>query len=73
MTTSSWRPVWRGQTGEADTGPTSLLAEEVAEAVLPAARAVLLRDLLENSTTPGRAAAFAALTAPFLDILPGRK
>jgi hypothetical protein len=59
-----------GATGEAETGPTSLLAEEVTEAVLPAARAVLLRDLLENSTVPGRAAAFAALTAPFLDILP---
>jgi hypothetical protein len=60
-------------TGEAETGPTSLLAEDVVEAVLPAARAVFLRDLLENSTTPGRAAAFVALTAPFLDILPPSK
>jgi hypothetical protein len=60
-------------TGEAEAGPTSLLAEDVVEAVLPAARAVFLRDLLENSTTPGRAAAFAALTAPFLDILPPSK
>ena len=59
-----------GATGEAETGPASLLAEDVAEAILPAARAVFLRDLLENSTTPGRAAAFAALTASFLDILP---
>jgi hypothetical protein len=61
-----------GATGEAETGPAGLLAEDVAEAILPAARAVFLRDLLENSTTPGRAAAFATLTAPFLDILPGR-
>ena len=61
-----------GASGEAETGATSLLAEDVAEAILPAARAVFLRDLLENSGTPGRAAAFAALTAPFLDILPGK-
>lgn len=61
-----------GATGEAETGPTSLLAEDVAEAILPAARALLLRDLLESSPTPGRAAAYAALTAPFLDILPER-
>jgi hypothetical protein len=59
-------------TGVADTGPSSMLVEEVVEAILPAARAVLLRDLLEKSTTPGRAAAFAALTAPFADILPRR-
>jgi hypothetical protein len=61
-----------GATGEAETGPGSLLAEDVAEAILPAARAVFLRDHLERSITAGRAAAFAALTAPFLDILPGR-
>jgi hypothetical protein len=61
-----------GATGEAETGPGGLLAEDVAEAILPAARAVFLRDLLESSTTSGRAAAFAALTAPFRDILPGR-
>jgi hypothetical protein len=57
-------------TGEAETGPTSLLVEDVAQAVFPAARAVLLRDILETSTMPGHAAAFAALTAPFQDILP---
>jgi hypothetical protein len=57
-------------TGEVETGPRALLIEEVAEAVLPAARAVLLRKQLEKSATPGRAAAFAALTAPFLDVLP---
>ena len=57
-------------TGEADIGPASLLPEEVAEAVLPAARAVLVRDLLERSLVPGRAVAFGALTAAFLDILP---
>jgi hypothetical protein len=61
-----------GATREADSAPTSMLAEDVAEAVLPAARAVLLRELLEDSSPPGRAAAFAALTAPFLDILPGK-
>ena len=59
-------------TGVADEGPSSMLVEEVVEAILPAARAVLLRDVLEKSTTPGRAAAFAALTAPFVDILPRR-
>jgi hypothetical protein len=57
-------------TGEIETGPRALLIEEVAEAVLPAARAVLLRQELEKSTAPGRASAFAALTAPFLDVLP---
>ena len=60
-------------TGVADSGPSSMLVEEVVEAILPGARAVLLRDLLENSATPARAAAFAALTAPFVDILPGRE
>jgi hypothetical protein len=59
-------------TGVADTGPSSMLVEEVVEAILPAARAVLLRDVLEKSTTPGRAAAFAALTSSFADILPKR-
>jgi hypothetical protein len=58
-------------TGEAETGPRALLPEEVTEAVFPAARAVLLRDLLEKSDVPGRAAAFEAITASFLDILPG--
>ena len=57
-------------TGDIETGTRGLLPEEVAEAVLPAARAMLLRKELENSSTPGRAAAFAALTAPFLDVLP---
>lgn len=61
-----------GATGEAETGPTALLPEDVTEAIFPAARAVLLRDLLENSSLSGRAAAFAALTAPFLDIMPER-
>jgi hypothetical protein len=57
-------------TGETETGTTALLPEEVAEAVLPAARALLLRRHMERSNTPERVAAFAALTAPFLDILP---
>jgi hypothetical protein len=60
-------------TGVADAGPNSMLVEEVVEAILPAARAVLLRDVLEKSPTPGRAAAFAALTEPFVDILPRRE
>jgi hypothetical protein len=58
--------------GEAGSGTTALLPEEVAEAILPAARAVFLRKVLELSSMPGQAAAFAALTAPFLDILPER-
>ena len=57
-------------TGEWGSGVTALLAEEVAEAVLPAARAVFLRRRLENSPIPERAAADGALTTPFLDILP---
>jgi hypothetical protein len=60
-------------TGVADTGPSSMLVEEVVEAILPAARAVLLREVLEKSPTPGRVAAFAALTGPFVDILPRRE
>jgi hypothetical protein len=59
-------------TGEAGSGATALLPEEVAEAILPAARAVFLRRMLELSPIPGRASAYAALTAPFLDILPER-
>jgi hypothetical protein len=57
-------------TGAADPGPNALLVEEVVEAILPAARAVLLRGVLEGSTAPGRAEAFAALTGPFQEILP---
>jgi hypothetical protein len=60
-------------TGIAETGPSSMLVEEVVEAILPAARAVLMRDLLQKSPTPERAAAFAALTAPFRDLLPIRE
>jgi hypothetical protein len=60
-------------TGMAETGPGAMLAEEVVEAIMPAARAILLRDVLEKSTTPNRVAAFAALAAPFLDILPPRR
>ena len=60
-------------TGNTETGPRSMLVEEVVEAILPAARAVLMRDLLENSTAPARSAAYLALTEPFRDILPGRE
>ena len=48
-----------------------LIPEDIAEAVLPTARALLLRNALQNSGDQRRAQAFAALTAPFLDILPG--
>jgi hypothetical protein len=47
-----------------------LIPEDIFEAVFPAARAVLLRRVLENSPDPRRAQAFTALTAPFADILP---
>jgi hypothetical protein len=60
-------------TGDTEGGTRALLPEEVAEAVLPAARAMLLRKELEDSPTAGRAAAFAALTAPFVDVLPQRE
>ena len=46
-----------------------LSPEDLFEAVFPAARAVLLRKALENSSDPRRAQAFAALTAPFADLL----
>ncbi|MFL5404188.1 MAG: hypothetical protein ACJ8BF_15400 [Gemmatimonadales bacterium] len=58
-----------GITGD-DSGAGSLLPEEVAEAIFPAARAVLLRDLLQGSGLPERAEAYSALTAPFADVLP---
>ena len=57
-------------TGVAESGPRAMLIEEVVEAILPAARAVLMRDILESSSTPARSAAFVALTEPFRDILP---
>ena len=47
-----------------------LIPEDIAEAVLPTARALLLRKVLENSSDERRAQAFAALTAPYADILP---
>jgi len=47
-----------------------LIPEDIAEAVLPTARALLLRKVLENSSDHRRAQAFAALTAPFADMLP---
>lgn len=50
-----------------------LIPEDIFEAVFPAARAVLLRKVLENSPDQRKAQAFAALTAPFLDILPRRR
>ena len=57
-------------TGVAETGEGAMLVEEVVEAIMPAARAVLLREILEKSLKPEQAAAYAALTAPFVDILP---
>jgi hypothetical protein len=47
-----------------------LIPEDMAEAILPTARALLLRKLLENSSDQKRAHAFTALTKPFADILP---
>ena len=46
------------------------IPEDIAEAVLPTARALLLRKVLESSRDRRGAEAFAALTAPFADILP---
>ena len=46
-----------------------LIPEDIAEAVLPTARALLLRTVLENSGDQRRAQAFTALTAPYADIL----
>jgi hypothetical protein len=46
-----------------------LIPEDILDAVLPAARALLLRNLLEKSSDAERAQAFAALTAPFADLL----
>jgi hypothetical protein len=46
-----------------------LIPEDIAEAVLPTARALLFRKVLENSSDERRAQAFAALTAPYADIL----
>jgi MoxR-like ATPase len=50
-----------------------LIPEDIFEAVFPAARALLLRSILENSSDTRRAQAFAALIAPFADIVPGRR
>ena len=55
----------------ADLSPDTV-AEEVAEAIMPAARALLLREVLEEPGNPRRAAAFSVLTEPFQDILPRR-
>jgi hypothetical protein len=48
------------------------IPEDIAEAVLPTARALLFRKVLENSTDQRLTQAFASLTAPFADILPSR-
>jgi hypothetical protein len=58
-----------GATGEADTGARAMRAEEVAEAIFPAARAVMLREQMEKSPLSERAQAYVALTAPFWDLL----
>ena len=47
-----------------------LIPEDLFEAVFPAGRALLLRRQLENSPDQRQCQAFAALTAPFADILP---
>lgn len=49
-----------------------LRPEDIAEAVLPAARALMLRDMLETALPDGRRQrAFRALLEPFADVLPG--
>jgi hypothetical protein len=53
-----------GRSGE------SLIPEDMTEAILPAARALLMRRALQSSDDPKKSQAFAALTAPFEDILP---
>ena len=46
-----------------------LIPEDIAEAVFPAARALLLRKTLLDESMPERGRAFDALTAPFSDFL----
>ncbi len=46
-----------------------LIPEDIAEAVFPAARALLLRKALLEESNPERGRAFDALTAPFTDFL----
>src|SRR4051812_2028764 len=46
-----------------------LIPEDIVEAILPAARALLLRRILVKATDKRGPQAFAALTAPFDDIL----
>jgi hypothetical protein len=46
-----------------------LIPEDIAEAVLPTARALLVRNVLENSSDQRQPRAFTALTAPYADIL----
>jgi hypothetical protein len=46
-----------------------LIPEDIAEAVFPAARALLLRKALLDESTPERGRAFDALMAPFADFL----
>ncbi|HET6796303.1 MAG TPA: hypothetical protein VFH40_04005 [Gemmatimonadales bacterium] len=47
-----------------------LIPEDMTEAILPAARALLMRRALQSSEDPRKSRAFTALTAPFADILP---
>lgn len=53
----------------ADQEQEQLIPEDICEAVFPAARALLLRKELENSSDTRRARAYAELMAPFADIL----
>ena len=48
-----------------------LIPEDLAEAILPAARAVLLRSQLEKSDDPRKVRAYTALTQPYEDIISG--
>ena len=48
-----------------------LIPEDLAEAILPAARALLLRSELEKSDDPRKVRAYSALTLPYEDIISG--
>jgi hypothetical protein len=54
----------------ADLPDDQQIPEDIVEAVFPAARALLLRKTLENSSDPRRAEAYRDLTRPFADIVP---
>jgi hypothetical protein len=50
-------------------GAPGLAPDDVADALIRTAQALMQRELLENHAIAERAAAFVALTAPFADVL----